>query len=207
MKRYAVIYADPPWSFEVWAVPMKPITGSHGGRSAADHYDTMTLDQLKAMPVSDLAADDCALFMWIVWPSLPDALELGKAWGFEYKTLGFDWLKQTPSGAGWHMGMGYWTRANSEACLLFTRGTPKRRSAGVRQLIAEDGTLPMFPPPVVAPVGVHSAKPYAAYERIMALLDGPYLELFARVKYEGWDVWGNEAPDPIMWEPFAEAGA
>jgi len=193
MRRYKVIYADPAWNFEVWSRD----TGA--GRSAEAHYPTMTLDELKALPVNDLADNDCALFMWSVWPRLPDAIALGESWGFEYKTLAFDWLKRTSTGEHWHMGMGYWTRANSEPCLLFTRGNPKRRSKGVRQLIVDVGQQSLFPP-MVQPVSVHSAKPFEAYERIEALLDGPYLELFARVKYPGWDVWGNEAPDSIQWD-------
>lgn len=198
--RYGVILADPPWSFRLWSQD----TGA--GRAAASHYSTMTLDDLKALPVGELAAPDCALFMWAVWPSLPDAFELGRAWGFEYKTLAFDWLKRSPTGAKWHMGLGYWTRANSEPCLLFTRGAPKRKSAAVRQLIVEDGQLTLFDP-LVAAVGAHSAKPHAQYGRIESLLDGPYLELFARNSALGWDAWGNEAPNCIDWRPALRRAA
>ena len=196
MKKYSVIYADPPWEFRVWSAD----TGK--GRSAEAHYNTLSLDVLRNMPVHDLAAPDSALFMWATWPTLPEALELGAAWGFEYKTLAFDWLKRTASGSSWHMGMGYWTRANSEPCLLFTRGSPKRRSRGVRQLIVDVGQQSLFPP-IVQPVSAHSAKPIEAYERIEALLDGPYLELFARVQYTGWDTWGDEAPNAIDWSPWS----
>lgn len=192
-RRYAAIYADPPWYFEVW----NRDTGQ--GRSAEAHYSTMTLSTLCALPVADLAAPDCALFMWATWPTLPDALRLGAAWGFEYKTLAFDWLKRTPQGTAWHTGMGYWTRANSEPCLLFTRGTPRRKSRGVKQVIADVGQQELFPP-LVEPITVHSAKPFEAYRRIEALVDGPYLELFARVAWPGWDVWGNEAPNSIDWQ-------
>lgn len=191
---YHVILCDPPWSFEVWSRD----TGQ--GRAAAAHYRTMALDHLRAMPVSELAASDCALFMWATWPTLPDALALGAAWGFEYKTLAFDWLKRTPNGTGWHMGLGYWTRANSEPCLLFTRGAPSRKSKGVRQLIVDIGQQSLFPP-IVAPVGAHSAKPHEQYSRIETLLDGPYLELFARNAAPGWDAWGLEAPNCIDWRP------
>lgn len=193
MIQYAVIYADPPWEFRVW----NRDTGS--GRSAEAHYNTLSLDSLCALPVSELAAPDCALFMWATWPTLPDALRLGAAWGFEYKTCAFAWLKRTPNGTGWHTGMGYWTRANSEPCLLFTRGTPKRKSKSVRQIIADVGQQELFPP-LVEPVTVHSAKPLEAYRRIETLVDGPYLELFARMSWPGWDVWGNEAPGCIDWQ-------
>ena len=134
--------------------------------------------------------------MWACWPTLPDALKVGSAWGFEYKTLGFDWLKRSPNGGAWHTGMGYWTRANSEPCLLFTKGSPCRKSKSVKQLIADVGQLELCPP-IIAPVGEHSAKPLEAYRRIMALVNGPYLELFARIAYPGWDTWGFEAPNPV----------
>lgn len=195
LRKYGVIYADPPWKFSNWGGDTQIRNGV-----AASHYNVMDTDALCAMPVGKLAADDCALFMWATWPTLPDALRVGTAWGFEYKTLAFDWLKITGNGT-FRMGLGNWTRANSEPCLLFTRGTPKRKSKRVRQVIAEVGQLELFPP-IVEPLTVHSAKPFEAYRRIEALLDGPYLELFARVQYPGWDVWGNEAPKSISWEPF-----
>lgn len=193
-KKYGAVLADPPWSFQVWGED----TGH--GRSAASHYPTMTLADLMALPVGDLLADDAALFMWAVWPQLPDAIKLGEAWGLKYKTLAFDWLKRSAGGRSWHMGLGYWTRANSEPCLLFTKGSPKRQNKSIRQLIVDVGQLALFPP-IVAPVSVHSAKPNEQYERIMALVDGPYLELFARMAYPGWDAWGNEAPNSISWWP------
>jgi N6-adenosine-specific RNA methylase IME4 len=207
VKRYKVILADPPWQFNVWSRPVKdaqPNAAGGGGRSAEDYYATTPTDDLCTMRVSDLAADDCALFMWATWPTLPDALRLGTAWGFEYKTLAFDWLKRTQQSNGWHMGMGYWTRANSEPCLLFTKGSPTRRSKGIRQLIVDVGQLELFPP-MIQPITEHSAKPFEQYSRIEALLDGPYIELFARIAYPGWDCWGDEAPDPIAWNPFETA--
>ena len=185
MGLYRTGLVDPPWSFEVWSRD----TGQ--GRSAEAHYSTMTIDDLCALPVGDLFLPDSALFMWATWPTLPEALRLGAAWGFEYKTLGFDWLKRTSTGNEWHIGMGYWTRANSEPCLLFTKGSPKRKSKGVRQLIVDVGQQSLFPP-LIAPVSSHSAKPYEQYSRIEALLDGPYIELFARVQYPGWTALGNE---------------
>ena len=191
MSQFAAIYADPPWQFRVWSKPMKPIVGGHGGRSAEDYYNTMSTDELCRLPVSGLALPDCCLFLWVCWPTLPDALRLGTAWGFEYKTCAFVWVKQTGRGNGWHTGMGYWTRANTEACLLFTRGNPKRQSKRVHQLIVEAGQLSLFPP-IVAPVGRHSAKPQEVYSRIESLVDGPYCELFARVQWPGWTALGNE---------------
>ncbi len=178
--KYGAIYADPPWSFKVW----NRDTGS--GRSASAHYQTRSLDELAALPVSDLAADDCALFVWVCWPSLPDALRLIDAWGFTYKTCGFDWMKADNTQPHFfqaevaaQVGMGYWTRANTEPCLLATRGAPKRLDAGVRMGVIE-------------PRRQHSRKPDCVPGRIERLVAGPYCELFARTTRPGWDSWGNE---------------
>lgn len=178
--HFGAIYADPPWSFRVWSKD----TGS--GRSAESHYSTMTMDEIAALPVADLAAPDCVLFMWACWPSLPDALRIIEAWGFDYKTCGFDWMKAHAGqiemfrdDADVQVGMGYWTRANSEPCLLAVRGKPKRRNADVRMGIIE-------------PRRQHSRKPDCVPGRIERLVEGPYLEMFARTKRPGWSVWGNQ---------------
>lgn len=192
---YPVIYADPPWSYN-----------NQGRGAASGHYDTVSIDRLCQLPVHELAhPDGCALFMWATWPLLPDALRLINAWGFEYVTNAFTWVKRTPSGAGWHMGGGFWTRSNTEPCLFAVRRGPglQRRSRGVFQLIVDNGVTgqqEMFPT-MVTRVGEHSAKPVEAYHRIERLFDGPYLELFARTAHDGWDVWGNEAPSSINWQP------
>jgi N6-adenosine-specific RNA methylase IME4 len=171
--KYAVIYADPPWRFELWS--------DKGERVAENHYPTMTLDEIKALPVGELAAKDCALFLWAVMPQLDAAFEVIQAWGFEYKTCAFNWVKMTNDGSRPRHGMGYWTRANSELCLLATRGAPKRINADVQQVI-------------LAPRREHSRKPDEAAERIERLVAGPYIELFSRRPREGWGAWGNEAP-------------
>lgn len=171
VKRYNIIYADPPWRFKVWCRD----TGL--GRSADSHYRTMTLDEIKAFPVP--AADDCALFLWATRPMICEALEVMNAWGFEYKTEAFTWAKTTVRGK-WHFGMGYWTRANTEAVLLGIRGKMKRRARNVRQL-------------VVAPAREHSRKPEEVRGRIVSLMgDLPRIELFARECAPGWDAWGDE---------------
>jgi len=188
--HYGVIYADPPWDY----------TTKVGNGVAAHHYGTVDHRELAQLPVLDLAAPDCVVFMWATWPKLMEALWLGNAWGFEYKTAAWVWVKQSSSGRSWHFGNGYWSRSNAEVCLLFTRGTPHRKSAGIRQLIIEAGQQTLFPA-LVAPFTVHSAKPYEAYSRIEALVPGPYLELFARVSAPGWDAWGNQAPNCIDWRP------
>jgi N6-adenosine-specific RNA methylase IME4 len=178
--KFGVIYADPPWSFKVWSKD----TGN--GRSASAHYSTMDIETMCKMPVVDLAADDCVLLMWACWPTLPEALRLITAWGFTYKTCGFDWMKAHAGqiemfrdDADVQVGMGYWTRANSEPCLLATRGKPKRVNADVRMGIIE-------------PRRQHSRKPDCVHGRIERLVEGPYLELFARAPRNGWTVWGNE---------------
>jgi N6-adenosine-specific RNA methylase IME4 len=139
----------------------------------------MSLGDIKALPVRQLAADNCALFLWTTWPHLLHAQELIEAWGFGYRTLGFIWVKQNPDGTGLHTGTGYWTRANSEPCLLAAKGKRQRRSAGVHQVI-------------LTPRREHSRKPDEIYARIEELLDGPYLELFARSARPNWTCLGNE---------------
>jgi site-specific DNA-methyltransferase (adenine-specific) len=151
----------------------------------------MTIEQLKALPIDKLAADDCALFLWSVWPELPGALELIKAWGFTYKTCGLLWVKNNESGQGLHWGMGYWTRANSEPCLFATRGSPKRIAKDVHQVIQ-------------SPVGEHSRKPEEASARIERLVAGPYLEMFARRPMAGWTVWGNQITRGLFHQTIKE---
>ena len=186
--NYGVIYADPPWRFKVWngETAVKARDSSSTYTSANVHYHTMTMDSIAALPVSQLAAKDCALFLWCSWPMLQEALEIVEAWGFRYKTCAFDWMKAHARQVEMFrddtdalMGMGYWTRANTEPCLLATRGKPKRLNADVRQGIIE-------------PRREHSRKPDCVHERIERLVAGPYVELFARRQRPGWDVWGNE---------------
>lgn len=194
-KKYNIIYADPPWTYKDKA--------SAGNRGAGFKYDLMTDAEIYDLPVQDIAADDCILFMWATYPKIQEALNTIKAWGFTYKTIGFQWIKENKSGTGHFMGMGRWTRANSEPCLVATRGDaihivldeedtapcliatkgkPKRINAGVRQLI-------------FSPLRSHSQKPDETRDRIVALMgDLPRIELFARSAAEGWDCWGNEAP-------------
>jgi N6-adenosine-specific RNA methylase IME4 len=170
-RKYSAILVDPPWSFQTWS-------GAGVERSAENHYPTMSQAEIEALPVGALAADDCALFLWVVMPQLQQGLDVIKAWGFEYKTCAFAWIK-TIDGERFATGMGYWTRANAELCLLATKGNPPRLNADVHQII-------------FAPRMEHSRKPDEAAERIMRLVPGPYIELFARRPRAGWDVWGNE---------------
>jgi N6-adenosine-specific RNA methylase IME4 len=185
--KYGAILADPPWGFQAWDGKDKKVAS----RGSVTPYETMDMRALSRLPVDELAAENCALFMWVVWPTLPEAIGVMEAWGFKYKTCDFAWLKADPYRL-WaleedvRMGLGYWTRANSEVCLLGTRGKPKRLDAGVRQGIIE-------------PIRQHSRKPDCLHDRINSLVAGPYCELFARQKRPGWDVWGNQT------DKFAEA--
>lgn len=177
--QYRAIYADPPWHYRVWAEGSNP-------RLASAKYSVMDSDGIGALPVAELAADDCALFMWMTWPQLAEALQVITAWGFTYKTCAFAWMKANNTQPDMfrddldaQVGMGYWTRANSEACLLATRGNPKRLNMDVRQGIIE-------------PRREHSRKPDCVPGRIERLVAGPYCELFARTTRPGWDCWGNQ---------------
>jgi len=178
MKKYQIIYADPPWSYKVWS-------NKGMGRSAEHHYPTMNKKDIQNLPIQNICADDCVLFLWVTAPCLLEGIELIKAWGFEYKTIGFIWVKRNKKADSWFWGMGYWTRANSELCLIATKGKPKRIDAGVHQVLDDR-------------VMRHSEKPNSARERIVKLMgDIPRIELFARQKTEGWDVWGNEVKSDI----------
>ena len=135
--------------------------------------------------VADLAAKDSALFLWATFPQLPEALRLIKAWGFNYKSVAFVWLKKNKKADSWFYGLGFWTRGNAEICLLATRGHPKRQAADVHQFI-------------ISPIEAHSKKPDETRDKIISLMgDLPRVELFARQTPPGWDVWGNEVEPTI----------
>lgn len=176
---YAAICADPPWHFRTYSRKGR-------GRCADAHYDVMDLAAIKRLQVADLAAPDCALFLWAVDPMLPQALEVIAAWGFTFKTVAFTWAKLKPGRspasmieADFFTGLGYWTRANPELCLLATRGRPQRIRRDVPRLL-------------VAARREHSRKPDEAYARIERLVPGPYLELFSRSSRPGWQAIGQE---------------
>ncbi len=170
-KKYSVIYADPPWRYQD-----KKCNGN-----AADHYPTMSVEEICGLPVRELAADNCVLFMWATYPMLKEALKVIEAWGFKYKSIGFQWVKQNRSGKGYFFGLGRWTRGNTEPCLIAVKGKPHRESASVSQLI-------------FAPLRAHSQKPDITHDKIQELMGGDqsYIELFARNTTPGWEAWGNE---------------
>ena len=179
MKKYGIIYADPPWHYRVYSK-------KGAGRSAESHYPTMTIEEIQALPVSELADKDCALFMWITFPLLKESLSVLSAWGFKFKSIAFVWIKQNRKSDSLFWGMGYWTRANAEFCVLATKGKPKRMAKNVHQVI-------------VSHIEEHSKKPDEARRRIVRLMgDLPRIELFARQKSAGWDVWGNEVESNII---------
>ena len=179
MKKYQIIYADPPWSYRDKALA--------GKRGACCKYPVMDKTDIywlgrKLEPFID---KDCILFMWITMPKLDEVFSIISGWGFDYKTVAFTWVKRNKKAPSWFWGMGMWTRANAELCLLATRGKPKRINAGVHSVID-------------APIQAHSQKPSETRERIVTLVgDLPRIELFAREKAEGWDVWGNEVDSDI----------
>ena len=170
-KKYQIILTDPAWQYDDKALA--------GNRGACCKYDVMNLADLKLIPVWNIADENCILFMWATFPKLNEALELIKVWGFEYKTVAFTWVKKYRNGDNF-MGMGRWTRANAEVCLLATKGKPKRISASVRQIIE---SVPER----------HSKKPDIVRDKIVELCgDLPRIELFARERAEGWSSWGLE---------------
>jgi N6-adenosine-specific RNA methylase IME4 len=171
-KKYNIIYADPAWYF-------KSYSSKGEGRNATQHYNCMSIDNICNLPVSSICDNDCILFIWVIDPMLPEALEVIKSWGFKYKTVAFTWVKENKL-KGYFTGLGYWTRANPEMCLLATKGKPKRISKSVRQL-------------VMSKRREHSRKPDRIRNDIVNLCgDLPRIELFARQKADGWDSWGNE---------------
>ena len=197
---YRAILMDVPWQF---------LTRSDKGkdRSPEQHYEVMTLDAIKALPIRDLVHPDGAvLHFWVIDTHVQMALDVVEGYGFQYKTVGFYWAKTNKDGS-FFTGMGFWTRANPEHAyeayfadgedhtversFLATVGSPKRTGKDVPRLI-------------VAPRREHSRKPDEIYERIERLTDGPYLDLFSRQYRPGWTNWGLEA-DKFGGDPEAEA--
>lgn len=176
MNKYQIIYADPPWSYSD--------QGCQG--TMANHYVGMKLNDIKKLPVGEIADKDCVLFMWATYPMLKEALGVMEAWGFKYKTIAFQWIKLNKKNRKPFFGLGRWTRGNTECCLLATKGKPKRISNGVFQIIQQ-------------PITKHSEKPQEAKDKIIKLMgELPRLEMFARKKEnDGWNYWGNEIESDI----------
>ena len=182
-KKYSIIYADRPWSYESFSgktdkdfLNKKRIWGM-----AESNYETMSLDQLKQLPVDTIADDNCILFMWATFPNLQQGLDLIKAWGFEFKTVGFVWEKfDKTNNVAKKYGLGWYTRSNCEIVMIGRKGKFNRQSAAVQQIVKST-------------ISKHSQKPDEVRNRIIKLCgDLPRIELFARTKVHGWDVWGND---------------
>lgn len=171
-KKYQIIYADPPWSYKDKALS--------GNRGAGCKYPVMSIQDINNLPVSSIADNNSILFMWVTMPKLNECFDVIKSWGFEYKTCAFTWVKTNKISGTPFMGMGRWTRANSELCLLATKGKPIRIDAGVHSVVIDN-------------IREHSRKPDQVRDRIVKLCgDIPRIELFARSSSPGWDVWGNQ---------------
>lgn len=173
-KKYNIIYADPPWAYQVWSDKGK-------GRSAESHYPTMSKTDIQNLPAHRICEKDCVLFLWVTAPCLEQGLELISAWGFTYKTVAFTWVKQNKKSDSFFTGMGYYTRANAEYCLIATKGKIlERKSRAVHSVVCSH-------------IERHSKKPNEVRDRIVQLFgDLPRIELFARQYADGWDCWGNE---------------
>jgi len=181
-KKYGIIYLDPPWSYG------RRMTGGNGKSKAVydsgaadDHYPTMTIKELKDLPVEDLAEDDSLMYMWVTGPFMGLGIDLMAHWGFEYKTVGFVWdkIKINP---------GFYTMSRYEFCIIGKKGKiPQPRGArNIRQHISEKRTH-------------HSAKPVDVRKRIEEMFPAQTkIELFAREKPSGWDVWGNEVKSDVV---------
>lgn len=183
---YSIIYADPPWEYNDKANN----TGRWAG--ALNHYETLAPADVAALELepgrhlTEYIAADAALFLWVTFPLLPHAFSIMEAWGFEYKTAGFVWVKTNADGSP-YMGLGNTTRQNAELCLYGKRGKGLQRlDAGISSVVMQQRTR-------------HSAKPPVVRDRIAQLFGSvPKLELFAREAASGWDYWGNEAPQVEM---------
>lgn len=171
-KKYKIIYADPPWKYQD--------KGCNG--NCESHYRTMDIKQICELPVKNITDKDCVLFLWTTYPMLRESLQVIESWGFTYKSIAFQWIKRNKKNGRLFFGLGRWTRGNTEPCLLAVKGKPKRVANDVFQIIESK-------------IGEHSQKPNETYIKISQLMGNlPRIELFARTKREGWDVWGNEVP-------------
>jgi len=177
MKKYDIIYADPPWSYR---------DRRKGQGGAKDHYATMEINDICNLPIRKITAENAALFLWVTFPNLPEGLRVMTSWGFKYKTLGFSWIKTYEKSKTPVFGIGYYTKSNCEVCLLGIKGKMKPISNKISSVI-------------ISPRREHSRKPDEVRDKIIELFgDLPRIELFAREKTPGWDVWGNEVESDII---------
>lgn len=180
--KYNIIYADPPWQFR------NKNTGGSFTSGSANQYSVMSVEDLCKLQIP--AAENAILFSWWVASQPEEALAVVKSWGFELKTMtGFCWVKLTKN-LKQHFGMGKWTRAGVENCLIAIKGHTERISASVRSVFFEEEIFDV--------VRKHSQKPGIVRERIVELCgDVPRIELFAREEVFGWDSFGDQLKPPI----------
>ena len=177
-KKYRIIYADPPWEYRQQGSKDK----TRG--MAKQHYSTMSTADICDLPVRNIASDEAILFMWATFPNITEAIEVMKAWGFIYKTAAFVWVKKNKKSDSLFWGMGAYTRANAELCLL---GVSRKTKAS--KVVINHGVHQI----VQAKIGEHSEKPIEVSERIVDLVgDVERIELFARRQVDGWDCFGDE---------------
>lgn len=182
MKKYKIIYADPPWKYE----RVKQYQDNKRRFENLKPYSVMSMEAMCALPIRNVIDDNCACFLWTTDSHLKEGIELLEAWGFRYKTVAFNWIKKTNKGRVF-VNFAPWTLKSSELCLLGTKGTMSKykKSNNVRQLIEAERT-------------VHSKKPVEAIKRIEELFGNiPRLEMFCRFPREGWDVWGDEVESTV----------
>jgi N6-adenosine-specific RNA methylase IME4 len=178
--KYSIIYADPPWSYNDKRKTLKRYTGAN------DHYETLSIQEIKNLPINNISAENSILFIWVVMPLLQEGLDVIKSWGFKYKTCGFSWMKTNKSSATlFGRGVGHYTMPNVELCLIGIKGRFNRNKNNIYQA-------------VLSAREEHSKKPDEVRNRIVELCgDLPRIELFARSKIDGWDVFGNEIENSI----------
>ncbi len=176
-KKYIIIYADPAWKYrDKRKNPDSDRPSKYGGIS----YDVMENKDIYNLPVNKIADDNCMLFMWVTFPNLQIGLDAIKAWGFDYRTLGFSWIKLNKKNGKPFFGIGYYTKSNCEVCLIGVKGKPIKESNKISSVLME-------------PREEHSKKPDIVRDKIVQLCGNlPRVELFARNETDGWDVWGNE---------------
>ena len=185
MKKYQIIYADPPWFYNKRNLFNKDGKRNNFAWGATNHYPVMKTEDICNLPVKEIADYNCVLFLWATFPRLQDAMQVIEAWGFKYITVAFVWVKTTKDGRIRMDGLGNYTMSNCEICLIGKKGKISRQSTGIKQIILHQKMK-------------HSQKPIEARYRIVKLMGNvPRIELFAREKTPGWDVWGNEVESDI----------
>ncbi len=169
-KKFNIIYADPAWSY--W---------EGGEKNQSLHYQTMGIEEIKNLPVSNISDDNCILFLWVTFPILKEAFDVIQSWGFKYSTCGFVWVKKNKNADSYFFGNGAWTRANSELCLIATKGSIMRMDASISQVLDDR-------------IMEHSQKPQRVRQLITKLVgELPRIELFSRNENtDGWFNWGNK---------------